>query len=107
MCFSKGIGAPAGSVLVGDQHFVERARHLRKTLGGGMRQSGVLAAAALYALEHVNGNMQADHRHAIALANGIDMLDIGLHCAVPMTNIVIVDTGKADAETLVDSWSVS
>lgn len=64
VCFSKGLGAPVGSALVGDRHAVERARHLRKMVGGGMRQSGVLAAAALHALEHHRARLHEDQAAA-------------------------------------------
>lgn len=64
VCFSKGLGAPVGSALVGDRHSIERARHLRKMLGGGMRQSGVLAAAAMHALEHHRGRLHEDQAAA-------------------------------------------
>jgi threonine aldolase len=68
VCFSKGLGAPVGSVLVGKKPFVQEARRLRKRLGGGMRQAGILAAGALYALEHHVSRLVEDHRHARALA---------------------------------------
>lgn len=71
VCFSKGLGAPVGSVLVGSTTFVAEARRLRKRLGGGMRQAGVLAAAALYALEHHLERLVEDHRHARMLAEGL------------------------------------
>jgi len=68
LCLSKGLGAPVGSVLVGPKDFVEKARRIRKMLGGGMRQTGVLAAAAIYALEHNVTRLSEDHRRAAALA---------------------------------------
>lgn len=68
ICFSKGLGAPVGSVLVGSQPLIERARHWRKVLGGGMRQSGILAAACLYALEHNVERLADDHANAGRLA---------------------------------------
>lgn len=68
MCLSKGLGAPVGSVLVGPSDFVAKARRIRKMLGGGMRQTGVLAAAAIYALEHNVTRLGEDHRRAAALA---------------------------------------
>lgn len=71
VCFSKGLGAPVGSALVGDARAVSRARHLRKMLGGGMRQSGVLAAAALHALEHHPARLAQDHEAAAAFARTI------------------------------------
>jgi threonine aldolase len=67
LCLSKGLGAPVGSVLVGSSDFIARARKVRKRWGGGMRQAGVLAAAALYALKHHRAELQRDHDHAFRL----------------------------------------
>jgi threonine aldolase len=67
-CLSKGLGAPAGSVLVGSREFIGRARRARKILGGGMRQAGILAAAGLYALEHNVDRLEEDHANAARLA---------------------------------------
>jgi threonine aldolase len=67
-CFSKGLGAPVGSVLTGSVEFIDRARLNRRLLGGSMRQSGILAAAALYALEHNVDRLAEDHEHARRLA---------------------------------------
>lgn len=75
-CFSKGLGCPVGSVLVGDQKTIDLARHKRKMLGGGMRQAGILAAAALYALDHNLDRLALDHTHAKQLANDIAELPI-------------------------------
>ncbi len=71
MCFSKGLGAPVGSVVAGDGETIERARALRKRFGGAMRQSGIVAAAALYALDHNVERLGKDHRNARAFAAGI------------------------------------
>ncbi|CAI2351130.1 unnamed protein product [Caenorhabditis sp. 36 PRJEB53466] len=68
MCFSKGLGAPVGSIVVGPKDFIDRARHSRKALGGGWRQSGVLAAAAHVALDHAECTIRADHLRAKKLA---------------------------------------
>ena len=70
-CFSKGLGAPVGSVLTGSSSFIERARPIRRQVGGGMRQSGVLAAAAQYALEHHVERLGEDHANARRLADGL------------------------------------
>lgn len=70
VCFSKGLGAPAGSVLTGSREFIAAARRRRKALGGAMRQAGVLAAAALYALEHHVERLSEDHANARRLADG-------------------------------------
>ena len=71
MCFSKGLGAPVGSVVAGDGETIERARAFRKRFGGAMRQSGIVAAAALYALDHNVERLREDHRNARAFAVGI------------------------------------
>jgi threonine aldolase len=71
ICFSKGLGAPVGSVLVGSWTLIEPARRWRKVLGGGMRQSGILAAACLYALEHNVERLADDHANAAYLAEGL------------------------------------
>jgi threonine aldolase len=71
VCFSKGLGAPIGSALAGPREFVNRARRIRKLFGGGMRQAGVAAAAALFALDHHVERLADDHRHAQVLAQAI------------------------------------
>lgn len=71
-CFSKGLGAPVGSVITGPASFIERARPIRRMVGGGMRQAGVIAAAALYELEHNVERLPADHANARRLAEGLD-----------------------------------
>lgn len=90
VCFSKGLGAPAGSALVGSADLIARAHRVRKMLGGGMRQAGVLAAAALHALDHHVDRLAEDHAHARALAEGLQGLP-GVVVQVPQTNIVFVD----------------
>src|SRR5205823_8163280 len=71
VCFSKGLGAPIGSALAGSKEFVTQARRIRKLLGGGMRQAGIAAAAALYALDHHVERLAEDHRNARVLAQAI------------------------------------
>ena len=71
LCLSKGLGTPVGSVLCGPSDFITRALRMRKILGGGMRQAGVLAACGLYALEHNIARMADDHRRATRLAEGL------------------------------------
>jgi threonine aldolase len=71
LCLSKGLGAPIGSVLLGSQEFIRQARRVRKMLGGGMRQGGLLAAAGLHALEHHVGRMAEDHANATLLSKGL------------------------------------
>lgn len=90
VCFSKGLGAPVGSCLAGTVNFVRKARRARKLFGGGMRQAGFLAAAALYALENNIPRLIEDHANAKSLAEGIaKTAHFRLAAAEPETNIVI------------------
>jgi len=94
-CFSKGLGCPVGSVLIGTRAFVGEGRRVRKMLGGGMRQAGVLAAAALYALDHHVERLADDHANAALLADGLDGL-ASLRIRRPVeSNIVLLDTGAS------------
>jgi threonine aldolase len=94
-CLSKGLGAPVGSMIVGTHEFVERCRSIRKMLGGGMRQAGVLAAAGLLALEHGPKRLQEDHDNARILAERLAPLPgIALNAAKVHTNIVIFSVEK-------------
>ncbi|HYF19479.1 MAG TPA: low-specificity L-threonine aldolase [Ramlibacter sp.] len=90
VCFSKGLGAPAGSVVCGSRELVARARRVRKVAGGAMRQAGVLAAGASHALEHHVHRLAQDHDLARRLAQGIGGIE-GLQVEPPQTNIVFVD----------------
>ena len=90
VCFSKGLGAPVGSVLCGGREFIARAHRIRKMAGGGMRQSGLLAAAATYALDHHVARLAQDHALALRLSNGLSQLP-GLVVEAPQTNILFVD----------------
>jgi threonine aldolase len=101
VCFSKGLGAPAGSALVGSADLIARAHRVRKMLGGGMRQAGVLAAAALHALDHHVDRLAEDHAHARALAEGLQGLP-GVVVQVPQTNIVFVDLAPDKATGAVE-----
>jgi len=89
-CLSKGLGAPVGSMLAGSEAFIERARRVRKLLGGGMRQAGVIAAPGLVALSN-RDRLGADHENARRLAAGLDGIE-GLDARQPETNIVLVGT---------------
>ena len=71
LCFSKGLGIPLGSVLIGDSDFIHKARRVRKVLGGGMRQVGMIAAAGIYALENNIKRLEVDHYHALEIANAL------------------------------------
>jgi len=90
LSFSKGLGCPVGAILVGDAPVIRRAHMIRKRLGGGMRQSGILAAAALYALDAHLARLADDHVNARALAALVDGAG-GAHVVAPDTNIVMVD----------------
>jgi len=90
VCLSKGLGAPAGSVLCGSRALVQRATRVRKMAGGGMRQAGVLAAAGSHALDHHVTRLVQDHQLARRLADGLQAID-GLQVEMPDTNIVFVD----------------
>jgi len=89
-CLSKGLGAPVGSMLVGSAAAMERARHFRKALGGGMRQAGVLAAAGLIALDEMPARLGEDHANAWLLAEAIAEYDVAeIDLETVQTNIVI------------------
>jgi len=88
-CLSKGLGAPAGSVLAGSADLIGRARRARKILGGGMRQAGVIAAAGLYALDNNIVRLAEDHANAVRLATALAAID-GLKVEAPQTNMVFV-----------------
>ncbi len=95
VCFSKGLGAPVGSALCGSREFIARAHRIRKMAGGGMRQAGLLAAAASHALEHHVDRLADDHALAQRLAQGLQGID-GLQVEAPQTNLLFVDlTGAA------------
>lgn len=96
VCLSKGLGAPVGSVLCGDATLIGKARRLRKMVGGGMRQAGILAAAGLYALDHQVERLAADHAHARRLGDGLRAQ--GFEVEPVQTNMVYVAIGeRADA----------
>ncbi len=92
VCLSKGLGAPVGSVLCGSAALIGKARRLRKMVGGGMRQAGVLAAAGLYALQHQVERLAADHANAARL--GEALLELGYSVEPVQTNMVYVQLGE-------------
>ncbi len=93
LCFSKGLGAPVGSIIVGSKKFIERAHYYRKVYGGGMRQAGIIAAGALYAIEHNFERLQEDHRRARVLAEALNTFPgLVIDLQAVQTNIVIIDT---------------
>ena len=99
VCLSKGLGAPIGSVLLGPKDFIEQGKRWRKMLGGGMRQAGVIAAAAHYALQHNVQRLAEDHENAATLARGLADID-ALSVSMPQTNIFWLDVPAAACEPL-------
>jgi threonine aldolase len=101
-CLSKGLGAPVGSMIVGSQEFIDKARVYRKMLGGGMRQAGVIAAAGLIALRNSPTRLHIDHENARLLAEGLAKIpQIRIDPAKVKTNIVICDCSQT-AKTAVE-----
>ena len=93
VCFSKGLGAPVGSALVGSRALIQRARRFRKMFGGGMRQAGLIAAGALYALQNHRDRLSEDHANARRLAQGLQAIDgITVNLATVETNLVYFHT---------------
>ncbi|MCG9899692.1 MAG: low-specificity L-threonine aldolase [Hydrotalea sp.] len=92
ICLSKGLGAPVGSILLGDKAFIQKARRWRKVFGGGMRQAGFLAAAGLHALQQHVERLQDDHNHAVLLANALKNCSWVKEVYPVETNIVIFET---------------
>lgn len=106
VCFSKGLGAPIGSALVGPREFIARAKRIRKLFGGAMRQGGIVAAAALYALEHHFDRLAEDHRHAQILADAVESSPgLSLEFGSVETNLVwiVVDPQVATPKAVVDA----
>ena len=94
-CLSKGLSAPVGSVLCGSQVFIARAHRIRKQLGGGMRQAGILAAAGLVALEHMVPRLSEDHARARRLADGLSQIPgVILDPGTPYTNMVFLSLAE-------------
>ena len=104
-CLSKGLSAPAGSLLCGSENFIYRARRNRKALGGGMRQAGILAAAGIVALEKMTERIADDHQNARALAEGIsDIKGISIDLDKIQTNIIYfsLDHPKIESSLFLD-----
>ncbi len=99
ICLSKGLGAPVGSVLVGNSEIIDRARRWRKVAGGGMRQAGILAAAGLHAIEHHVDRLAEDHDNAERLARGLQNIE-GYSVDKPQTNMVYVHDAYGRANEL-------
>lgn len=100
LCFSKGLGAPMGSVLVGSRGLIDEARRWRKVLGGGLRQSGIIAAACHHALDHHVADLADDHARAARLAEGIAALP-GVEVSSVATNMLFAHFPEAHREPLV------
>ncbi|MFN8310147.1 MAG: GntG family PLP-dependent aldolase [Chitinophagales bacterium] len=99
VCLSKGLGAPAGSVLLGSAELIKKARKIRKVMGGGMRQSGILAAAGIYALDNNVTRLWQDHDHAQKIAGMVKKID-WVRSVLPVeTNIVIFEVDNAAKRT--------
>lgn len=98
ICLSKGLGTPVGSLLCGDEAYIERARRWRKMTGGGMRQAGILAAAGLYALQHNVTRLQEDHDNAAWL--GQQLHEIGVEVVDQQTNMLFVRVPAEQVEPL-------
>jgi threonine aldolase len=102
VCFSKGLGAPAGSALAGSLEFIQRARRFRKQFGGAMRQAGILAAAALHAIDHHRERLAEDHAHARRLADGLsDLPGLEVDPRATETNMVLVGLTERPATEVV------
>jgi len=101
LCLSKGLGTPAGSVLVGSTEFIARARRMRKLVGGGMRQVGILAAAGLYALEHHIDRLADDHAAALRLADQLGRIaKVSVNADLVETNMVFMQLPEGAADPL-------
>jgi threonine aldolase len=108
VCFSKGLGAPVGSALAGPRAFTERARRFKQLFGGGFRQAGVLAAAALHAVEHHRADLANDHLRASRLAEGLSELDgIEIDREAVQTNIVRFRLTRVPAGVFVEQCHAS
>jgi threonine aldolase len=105
-CLSKGLASPVGSMLVGSKKFIARARHLRKMVGGGMRQVGVLAAAGIISLEKMIERLDDDHARARELADGLKQVKgLVLDAGSPFTNMVYMnlsDDAKLNAAQIIE-----
>lgn len=99
VCFSKGLGAPVGSILIGNKDFIRKARRIRKAFGGGMRQAGYLAAACLYALEYNVEQLEIDHFHAKNLFDTLQQLNYIKSVLPCETNILIFELDDTKTST--------
>ncbi|HEX7458532.1 MAG TPA: beta-eliminating lyase-related protein, partial [Ginsengibacter sp.] len=104
VCLSKGLGAPVGSVLLGNKDFIHKARRVRKVFGGGMRQAGYLAAAGIFALQNNIERLDTDHQHAKRIAEALLKKSFTGKMMPVETNIIIFEvTGSYTARSLADT----
>lgn len=94
ICLSKGLGAPIGSLLLGDKNFILKARRVRKVFGGGMRQAGIIAAAGLYALQNSIQRLSTDHHHAQLIATALRQKSFVTNILPVETNIIIFEVAE-------------
>jgi threonine aldolase len=92
ICLSKGLGTPVGSLLLGNNMFIKKARRIRKAFGGGMRQAGYLAAAGIYALENNIKRLADDHKHARQIGEALSKKSFVANLVEPETNILVFET---------------
>jgi len=103
VCLSKGLGAPVGSLLCSTTEFIHEARRWRKVLGGGMRQTGLLAAAGIFALENNVQRLAEDHQNAALLAHGLtEIPELQVDYSAAQTNMVFVEVPEAQANDLTE-----
>lgn len=105
ICLSKGLGAPVGSVLLGSKAFISKAKRIRKRIGGGMRQAGIIAAGGLYALQHNVDRLKVDHEHAKKISTVLTQQDYVKTVFPTETNIIIlVLKNKTQTSSLLEKW---
>ncbi|MCC5919315.1 MAG: aminotransferase class I/II-fold pyridoxal phosphate-dependent enzyme [Cyclobacteriaceae bacterium] len=105
ICFSKGLGAPVGSALIGTKTFIKEARRVRKVLGGGMRQAGFLAQAATYALDNHINRLADDHRRAKEIATLFGLMEEVKEVKSPETNIILAEVHESvDLSEFLSQW---
>ena len=102
ICLSKGLGAPVGSLLIGDLSFIQKGRRFRKVMGGGMRQAGIIAAGGLYALEHNIERLKEDNDRAQSIGKILESLDYVEQVKPIKTNIVIFDLKDESADSFIE-----
>jgi threonine aldolase len=101
ICFNKGMGCPIGSVLTGNREFIRKARRIRKVFGGGMRQAGYMAAAALYALDHHIERLEEDHAHARMIAAALMKKDF-VSSVLPVETNIVIFSAKVSPKQITD-----